>query len=251
MLTEKRQQTIAAYIKDKDICRVAELCKLTNSSESTIRRDLIDLEERGMIVRIHGGARSLQNYSRDVEQQVRFNLNIDKKRQIAAYAVKKVNPDEHIFLDAGTTVYEMIPFLKEIPNLHIITNGVDTALACVEAGISTQILGGEIKQQTNAIVGVTTIKQMQKMNFSTAFIGANGLNRQGKFTTPDPNEADVKQTGIIQAKKSFILMDDSKIGNSNFASLANTENAVLITNQLTNEEKLQLPEKLHFEEAIA
>lgn len=248
MLTEKRQQAIAAYINDKDICRVAELCKLTNSSESTIRRDLIEMEKRGLIVRVHGGARSVQNYSRDVEQQVRFNLNIDKKRRLAAYAAKKIGSGEHVFLDAGTTIYELINFLKNIPDLHVITNGVDTALACVEAGISTQILGGEIKQQTNAVIGISTIKQMQTMNFSTAFIGANGLSNQGYFTTPDPSEADVKQTGIIQAKRSFILMDNSKIGTSNFASISNTENAVLITNQLTSKQKLLLPKKLKFEE---
>ena len=153
-----------------------------------------------------------------------------------------------MFLDAGTTIYELINFLKNIPDLHVITNGVDTALACVEAGISTQILGGEIKQQTNAVIGISTIKQMQTMNFSTAFIGANGLSNQGYFTTPDPSEADVKQTGIIQAKRSFILMDNSKIGTSNFASISNTENAVLITNQLTSKQKLLLPKKLKFEE---
>ena len=250
MLTEKRQQIIAAYINNNDICRVTELCNLTNSSESTIRRDLIDLEERGLIVRVHGGARSLQNYSRDIEQQVRFNLNIDKKRQIAVYAVKKIHPNDYIFLDAGTTIYEMIPFLKKIPDVHVVTNGVDTALACTEAKISTQILGGKIKHRTNAIVGITTIKQMQKMNFSTAFIGINGLNKEGKFTTPDLNEADVKQMAIDQAKKSFILMDDSKIENSNFASLINTKNAVLIINKLTNKQRLLLPKKLNFEEAI-
>ncbi|QNQ82798.1 DeoR/GlpR transcriptional regulator [Lactobacillus sp. PV037] len=249
MLTEKRQQAIAAYINDKDICRVAELCKLTNSSESTIRRDLIEMEKRGLIVRVHGGARSVQNYSRDVEQQVRFNLNIDKKHRLAAYAAKKISSAEHLFLDAGTTIYEMINFLKDIPDLHVITNGVDTALACIDAGISTQILGGEIKQQTNAVIGSSTIKQMQAMNFSTAFIGANGLNKQGKFTTPDPSEAEIKQTAIIQAKRSFILMDDSKIGTSNFASLSNTENAVLITNQLSSKQKLLLPKELKFEEA--
>ena len=83
MLTEERQQAIATYINKHSICRVNELCKLTKSSESTIRRDLIELEKRGVIVRVHGGARSLQDYSRDVEQQVRFNLNVDNKRAIS------------------------------------------------------------------------------------------------------------------------------------------------------------------------
>lgn len=249
MLTEKRQQTIAAYINDKDICRVTELCRLTNSSESTIRRDLIDMEKRGLIVRVHGGARSLHNYSRDIEQQVRFNLNIDKKHELAAYAAKKITPGEHLFLDAGTTIYEMVPFLKEIPQLHVITNGIDTALACIEAGISTQILGGEIKRETNAVVGSSALNQMQEMNFSTALIGANGLSEQGKFTTPDPSEAAIKQTGIYQARRSFIIMDSSKLGRANFANLRDASKAVLLTNQLTNRQKLLIPKKIKFEEA--
>lgn len=109
MLTEERQQAIASYINNHSICRVNELCKLTKSSESTIRRDLIELEKRGVIVRVHGGARSLQDYSRDVEQQVRFNLNVDKKREIARFAViNHITSGDHIFLDAGTTTYEMV-----------------------------------------------------------------------------------------------------------------------------------------------
>ena len=146
MLTEERQQAIASYINNHSICRVNELCKLTKSSESTIRRDLIELEKRGVIVRVHGGARSLQDYSRDVEQQVRFNLNVDKKREIARFAViNHITSGDHIFLDAGTTTYEMVSFLREIKDLHVLTNGVDIALACLENGIQTRLLAKTLR----------------------------------------------------------------------------------------------------------
>lgn len=250
MLTEERQQTIATYINDNDFCRVAELCKLTDSSESTIRRDLIDLEKRGAIIRVHGGARSVQDYSRDVEQGVRFNLNVDKKRKIAEYAVERhVRSGEHIFLDAGTTIYEMVPFLKKIEPLHVVTNGVDTALACVEANIPTRLVGGEAKFETHAIVGSIAVQELEAMNFSTTFIGANGLTEEGKFTTPDPGEAAIKQAGIKQAKEVFVLMDDSKIGAANFASFANIDEATLITNHLDKSKKEFLPKNIKFEEA--
>lgn len=250
MLTEERQRTIADYINNNEICRVSELCELTNSSESTVRRDLIDLEKRGIIMRIHGGARSLQNYSRDVEQGVRFNLNIDNKRRIAEYAAKNyVHAGDHIFLDAGTTIYEMVPFLKKINNLHVVTNGVDTALACIEAHISTRLVGGEAKFETHAIVGTATLDQLSKMNFTTAFVGANGLTQDGNFTTPDPGEAGIKRAEIKQAKNSFILMDDSKIGAANFASFANVDQATLITNHLSSSKKRFLPENIKLKEA--
>ncbi|MBD5429570.1 DeoR/GlpR family DNA-binding transcription regulator [Lactobacillus sp.] len=250
MLTEERQRVITAYINDNDFCRVIELCKLTNSSESTIRRDLIDLEKRGVIVRVHGGARSLQDYSRDVEQGVRFNLNVDKKREIVEYTVKQhVHPGEHIFLDAGTTIYEMVPFLKKIKNIYVVTNGIDIALACIEAHIPTRLVGGEAKFETHAIVGSTTLQEMDGMNFSTAFIGANGLSQDGKFTTPDPGEAAIKQAGVKQAKQAFVLMDDSKIGVANFASFANVDEVTLITNQLDKSKKEFLPKNIKLEEA--
>ncbi|MBP2058139.1 DeoR family fructose operon transcriptional repressor [Lactobacillus colini] len=250
MLTEERQQAITTYINNNDFCRVVDLCKLTDSSESTIRRDLIDLEKRGVIVRVHGGARSLHDYSRDVEQGVRFNLNVDKKRKIAEYAVKQyVKAGEHIFLDAGTTIYEMVPFLKKIPNLHVVTNGVDTALACIEAHIHTRLVGGEAKFETHAIVGSTTLQELEVMNFSAAFIGANGLTSEGKFTTPDPGEAAVKQAGIRQASSTFILMDDSKIGVANFANFTDVDTATLITNHLNSSKKQFLPKNVRLEEA--
>lgn len=250
MLTEERQQAIATYINNHSICRVNELCKLTNSSESTIRRDLIELEKRGLIVRVHGGARSLQDYSRDVEQQVRFTLNVDQKREIARFAVMNhITSGDHIFLDAGTTTYEMVSLLREINDIHVVTNGIDVALACLENGIPTRLLGGEAKIETHAVVGNTTIKQLQEMNFTVSFIGANGLTEEGQFTTPDPAEAAVKKAAIKQAKEAFILMDSSKIGAANFASFASVNEAILITNHLNVGKKNLLPKQIRVEEA--
>ena len=122
MLTEARQNMIENYVNQHGLCRVNELCELTDTSESTIRRDLIQMEESGTIKRVHGGARSVKNFSRDVSQHIRFNLNHKSKVKIARYAAEKVQAGDDIFIDAGTTTYEMVAFLADIPNLTIITN---------------------------------------------------------------------------------------------------------------------------------
>lgn len=248
MLTEKRQQIIASYVDEHEMCRVADLSELTDSSPATIRRDLADLEARGVLKRIRGGAQSLRNFDSDIAQHIRFNLNIDAKRIIARLAAKHVATGMTIFLDAGTTIHEMVPFLKDIVDITVVTNGVDTALACLNAGIKTYILGGLIKHDTHATVGATAIKQLDKLNVNIAFIGSNGLTKKGKFTTPDLAEAMIKQTEIERADRVYILMDNSKLLHKSFAIFANIRQATLITNKLTNKMRQELPADLKFEE---
>ena len=87
MLTQERQSLIEDYVNQHELCRVSELCDLTDTSESTIRRDLIQMEKNGILKRVHGGAQSVKNFSRDVSQNVRFSLNHEVKISIAKYAV--------------------------------------------------------------------------------------------------------------------------------------------------------------------
>lgn len=106
-----------------------------------------------------------------------------------------------------------------------------------------------MKIETHAVVGNTAMKQLQEMNLSVSFIGANGLTTEGQFTTPDPAEAGIKKTAIEQAKEAFVLMDSSKIGAANFASFAHINEAILITNHLNIGKKNLLPKQIRVEEA--
>ncbi|MBA1393973.1 DeoR/GlpR transcriptional regulator, partial [Lactobacillus sp. XV13L] len=129
MLTQERQRLIENYVNQHGLCRISDLCTLTATSESTIRRDLIQLEENGLVKRIHGGAQSVKNFSHDVSQHIRFAMNHDEKTRIAEYAVRHyVHENDYLFIDAGTTAYEMVPFLAEIANVTVVTNGIETAL---------------------------------------------------------------------------------------------------------------------------
>lgn len=249
MLTEKRREIMVNYIDDHKICRVADLSEVTSSSPATVRRDLAAMEKRGIIKRIHGGARSLKHQAEDIAQHIRFNLNIELKRQIAQYAVKKhVAPKMTIFLDAGTTIYEMVPFLKDIQGITVVTNGLETAQKCIELGITTVVLGGLIKKDTHAVVGQSALNQLSSLNLSCAFLGANGLNKNGQYTTPDMTEADIKKSAISQAEFSYVLMDKTKISRQTFVIFGDYKQATLITNKVDNKHKQELPREIEFEE---
>lgn len=250
MLTQKRRKLIENYINQHELCRVCDLSELTATSESTIRRDLIQLEKKGLVKRVHGGAQSVKNFAHDVSQHIRFTMNHDDKVRIARYAVEHyVHENDYLFIDAGTTSYEMVPFLAEVPGVTIVTNGIETALSAVGHGISTMLLGGKIKEDTHAVVGESALQQLQNMNFAACFIGTNGIDRLGNLTTPDPEEAAIKKMEIARSDHTYVLTDASKIGERNFAIFGNAKNITVITTVLNTQHKNTLPAKVDLKEA--
>lgn len=250
MLTQERQSLIENYVNEHELCRVSELCDLTDTSESTIRRDLIQMEKNGILKRVHGGAQSVKNFSRDISQNVRFSLNHKTKVRIARYAAEHfVHEGDNVFIDAGTTTYEMVPFLAKIANIQIVTNGVETALCSLNHGLKTFLIGGRVKDDTHAVIGQTALRQIKEMNFSASFIGANGIEKNGNLTTPDPEEAAVKAAEIKQARKAYVLADSSKISQRGFAVFANTKDVLVITNRLNKKQEMALPDAINLKEA--
>ena len=250
MRNYERQRLIENYVNQHEFCLVSEVCDVTESTESTSRRGLSQMEKNGILKRVHGGAESVKNFSRDVSQNVRFSMNHELKIAIAKYAAEHfVHQGDNVFIDAGTTTYEMVPFLADVPNVKIITNGVETALCSLNHGIKTFLIGGEVKDDTHAVFGQTALSQIKAMHFSASFVGANGIEANGNLTTPDPEEAAVKTAEIKQARHAYVLTDSSKIGERNFAVFANTADVVVVTNKLKPSQKKALPADINLEEA--
>lgn len=250
MLTQKRRKLIEHYVNQHELCRVCDLSEITATSESTIRRDLIQLEEEGLVKRVHGGAQSVKNFAHDVSQHIRFTMNHDEKVLIARYAVEHyVHENDYLFIDAGTTSYEMVPFLAEVAGVTVVTNGIDTAMSAVGHGINTILLGGKIKANTHAVVGEAALEQMRSMNFAASFVGTNGIDHLGSLTTPDPEEATIKKLEIARADHTYILTDVTKVGERNFAVFGNAKTNTVITTALTTQHKSILPAKIDLKEA--
>lgn len=249
MLTEERQKMIEDYVNEHELVRVGALIRLTGGSESTIRRDLIQMNKAGLLKRVHGGARSVKNFSRDIAQNIRFSLHHQAKIVVARYAAQHfVHAGDNIFIDAGTTTYEMVPFLADIPQIKIVTNGVETALCSLNHGLKTILIGGLVKDETHAVIGHTALSQLREMNFSAAFIGTNGIEHNGNLTTPDPEEAAIKAAGIKQAQQAYLLTDASKIGKRSFAVFAHAKDVCVIINRLNVQQRRVLPAHINLEE---
>ncbi len=237
MLTPERHRMILELLKKQKMVTVHELTEATESSESTIRRDLDQLEQEGKLHRFHGGAESLHAKSEESAVQDRLSRNQSEKIAIGRFAAELVQPGDCIYLDAGTTTAQMIPFLHA--DSIVVTNGLTLVDQCLQRGLKTYLIGGEIKVVTRAVIGRGALESIETYRFDKCFMGMNGVHERHGYTTPDPDEALIKKKAIELSTQSYVLADDSKLGTISFSQVAPIGASVLITNQSDDKKRLQ------------
>lgn len=231
MITAERHHIILDLLSRNGVVDLQNLLQRTKASESTIRRDLAILEEQGLLKRIHGGATLPYSKIDEPTMQDKSSKNLHDKQTIAEYAASLVRDGDCIYLDAGTTVSEMIPSLIN-KKIVIVTNGMMHADALASAKITTYLIGGRIKENTKAIVGSVAQENLKQYRFDKCFLGMNGIDAKFGFTTPDPEEAILKKIAIELAEEAYVLADKSKFTETFFAKVANVEQATIITSNV-------------------
>ena len=230
MLSEQRQDIILKLLKEKGSITVSELKDILKSSEATIRRDLNYLDEEKKLVKVFGGAVSNSFTFSSAEPSVsqKQSINTEQKKKIAEYAATLIEPDDFVYIDAGTTTEYMLAYIKERRATYV-TNAVSHAKRLASDGFRVELIGGELKGITEAIVGARAVLTISKMNFNKGFFGANGVSDQQGFTTPDVNEASVKEVAFRHCLNRYVLADSNKIGNVSSVKFAELSDAYVIT----------------------
>lgn len=237
MLTEKRQEEILELVNKNGSVTVQELKDRFDASESTIRRDLNALHNMGALVKVFGGAVKAESKIQVKEERVskRKKINMEEKQRIAQYAASLIEPEDFIYLDAGTTTGAMIPYLTETKATYV-TNAVSHALQLAERDFRVIIIGGKMKASTEAIVGNEAYHNLQKYNFTKGFFGTNGIDKHAGFTTPDINEALIKEFAMKHSQEAYVLCDNSKFHQICPVRFGEVEDAVVITDRTPDED---------------
>ncbi len=228
MLTEQRHELILKLLEENGSVTVTEIKELLDTSESTARRDITALDRAGKLIKVFGGAVAADRdavtaYEYTVAQKL--DINREEKRKIARYAAALIEPEDFVFLDAGTTTGCMLDYITEKRATYV-TNAFAHAQSLVAKGMKVLLIGGELKASTEAIVGNQAMRTLQGYHFTKGFFGANGVTRKSGCTTPDANEAMVKQTAMEQCKNCYVLCDHSKfdvVSSVTFAPFYGTE----------------------------
>ena len=233
MLAEQRREEILKIVKDRQTVSVPELCSLLNSSESTIRRDLVLLDRQNKLVRLHGGAAfpEKQFVMNDELFADKYDLMSDEKQVIGKYAAGLIRPNAFVYIDAGTTTERLVDYIDE-KNAVYVTNSIGHARKLLRKGLRVILPGGELKEKTEAMVGADTVDAIRRFHFTIGFWGVNGLNPEIGYTTPEMNEAIVKKISMEQTTERYMLADRSKFSLVSPVTFGDFEDAVIITDSL-------------------
>ena len=231
MLTTDRHALILHTLKNQGTITIHELVQLTNTSESTIRRDLSQLEKDMRLKRVHGGAAAIERKMMEPSMSEKAHRNTKQKQAIAKYAADLIEDGDCIYIDAGSTTIELYQYIKN-KQIVVVTNGLLHIKYAVEAGMKAYMIGGQAKSVTGAMIGRGALISLEQYRFDKCFVGTNGIHFQSGFTTPDQEEAMVKEKALALSKESYVLADESKFSEVYFAKIATISRATIITNQL-------------------
>jgi DeoR family transcriptional regulator of aga operon/DeoR family fructose operon transcriptional repressor len=217
--SQERHQKILEYVNSQGRVEVENLAQYFNVTEATIRRDLITLENQGLIYRAHGGA--LRREQKSIWQmssiQSRLNQNEEEKKRIATFVSQMIHDGESIMIDGGSTTTKIAQQLCARKNLLIVTNSLTIGELFIEANQNKVILtGGELLKETNATVGNATEDALSKYRTEKAIIGVSGLIPEEGCFSAIPQEAEVKKLMLKNAQDRIIVTDSSKIGTRAF-----------------------------------
>lgn len=236
MLTQDRQSKILSILKEQGSVTVSRLTEILATSESTIRRDLVTLAKEGKLNKVHGGATALHQEFVSFEDNIdeKLKKNIEEKKAIAKYAASQIQDDDFVYVDAGTTTLLMTTYLTNT-KATFVTNGIDHAKQLVKNGCTTVVLGGKLKQSTEAIIGIVAATNLQKYSFTKAFLGTNGISEKQGYTTPDTEEAMLKAVVMERSFVSYVLADASKFNKVSAVSFGSLDTACVITDGCDSE----------------
>ena len=205
----EREQKILEFLLEKDSVTVAELSRRLSVSEVTARADLSAMEERGLLLRIHGGA-VIGLHPSILERQ---NLRVAEKQNIARAAASLVKPGDAVMIEAGTTPALVCRFLAGKRDVHVITN---SALAFQAAknnpALKITLCGGEYRPSTESFIGPIAAETLRRFNVRFAFIGTDGFTAKGGVTTNLVEGGEVIKVMRERAAQTIILADSTKYG---------------------------------------
>ena len=211
---EARRNAIVELINEKGTVSFSQIKDaFSNVSEMTLRTDLKILDEAKRILRIHGGAKSVQVIiGTDDFLNRKSVINIPEKQKIAEKALTLLRRDTTVFLDSGSTATLLARQLPDQSNL-IYTTGLSCATELANLSAPTVMLpGGKLNRYSQSVFGFSAIKELERVNFHQAFLGITGFHESAGFTCGISDEAFLKQTAIRQSEQVIVLMDSSKIG---------------------------------------
>ncbi len=233
-------------IDSEGIVKTSEVTKQLGVTEMTVRRDLKALEERGLLMRIHGGAkRKSEILVAELSHVEKKQLNIDEKKYVAKQAAALVSENDSVFIGHGTTNEFIYDYLN-VPYARIITNSLPVFTKFKgDERFELLLVGGRLRARSDVFIGSFTNHLLEKISVKIAFIGTNGIYGH-QVTNYNEEEGTSQKIILDNASERYILCDSSKLDKQDFFSFYRLED---VTAMITDN-KLEAKVKERYERIV-
>ena len=211
MLLYQRQQEILNYLSKNKWATVKELAKVVFASESSVRRDIKALEQKGFVKEVYGGV-TLPYENTVVPMILRENMNSSVKDELAKEAAKHIFDGATIIMDNSSTVRRLMKYLTNFKMLKIITNSQRIITECDSDGIELYCTGGRFIKQNNVFVGSTAENYIKNIYADILFFSSQAISDEGEISDISEEETNLRKIMLSRASKKIFLCDSSKIG---------------------------------------
>lgn len=220
-ITEKEQDLLNLLTHANTVMTVKDISNKLFISEPTARRYLSSLSEKGLVVRTHGGA--MINYNVSLNKSVPLYLRMtslsETKELIAQKASELIKDGQFIFLDASSTSFHLLPFLRTFRDITICTNGLKTAITLAEMNINTIALGGEVNLSNLSCNSVETLDMIKNFNADILFFSCDALSSDGILTDNTKESTHLRRQLLKTSAIKVLLMDSSKFNKKCYNNL--------------------------------
>ncbi len=253
MVAEHRKQKISELLKQNDSVRVTELSELFDVSEVTVRNYLSDMEKKGLLTRVHGGAVSSYKpyYSMNLTQ--RLETNQHEKVDIAERVASLIRPNDTVMLNSGTTTLLAFRKFPSEYSLNIVTNSISIALeASGNPNYNVILIGGSVNTKYQFTFGADAVKQLGNYHADKLILSVDGVDLAQGFSTYYDKESDIDAAMIAQSDTCIVAADYSKFGHNAFVKISDVSVAdCIVTNASADEAVLEEIKLLGVEVVLA
>lgn len=242
MLAAERQSKIVELVQSQGSVQVEELAQELNVSAMTIRRDLVKLQKEDVLKRCHGGAVAKQEVTYEDKQ----TSCMDAKKLLARVCASLVGKGDTVFLDAGTTIFEIARLIKDIPEIMVVTNDLEIAQMIKNSEAELFICGGHVQKSTGSMFGHYATQMLEDFKFDIGFFGAASINEDFEVMTPTIDKMWLKRNTPKQCRKSYLVVDQSKFGRQAMSRINHLGDYTgIVTDKEFTEEEQEKLRKLH------
>ncbi len=214
MRPDDRRQGIMDILMEAGMASVEDLANRFGVSKMTVHRDLDDLEQAGLLRKVHGGASIQSSPQFESDFRYREKVAMEEKRALAAAAATMIGPGQIVIIDDGSTAGGIAPFLKDIRPLTVITNNLAVInLLSGVAGIQLIALGGQFSKKFNGFFGLLAEDALRSLRADVAFLSSSAIQGASAFHQ-DQEVVQSKRLMIKAAARRYLLVDHGKFGKS-------------------------------------